>query len=527
MSHPALPTMTENWLLTKPSATGRRGIVVAQARSGAEAGVAILDAGGNAVDAAVATAMALASQEPWNSGLGGYGGFAVVHRAGQARADVVDFGPVSPRNLTTANFPLTGRMSEQGFRWPEVEGDTNIHGPLAVAVPSAVAGCERLHTSWGRLPMAEVMAPAVALAKRGLLLDWFTTLKIASAAADLRRYPESARIYLRDGLPPLPPAEGNPGFLPLGNLAATIEYLAHAGWRDFYEGDIAAAFLRDQARIGGVIDAADLRDCSARILPALQAPWRGGRTLQLAPGMTASPTLCRVLPAMAGLPLSERPDAGWYRRLATELRGAYAARLAGEEPTPEPAGYETCTTHITVCDGDGTMVTMTTTLMANMGSRVVLPETGLLMNNGIMLFDPRPGQPNSIAPRKRLLTNMCPMILRDGDRPVLAAGASGGRHIMASVFQLMTYIADFGMDPETAAHFPRLSVAGPDKVTADVELGAEVITALVSDGPTDVIRRGLMPAGFANPNIIVQRPDGSRTGISDDRSPWSAALAQE
>jgi gamma-glutamyltranspeptidase/glutathione hydrolase len=184
--------LSENWQLTKPAATGRRGIVVAQARAGAEAGIAILDAGGNAVDAAVGTAMALASQEPWNSGLGGYGGFAVVHRAGQARAEVVDFGPVSPRNLTTANFRLTGRMSGKGFRWPEVEGDTNIHGPLAVAVPSAVAGCERLHTAWGRLPMAEVMAPAVALAKRGLLADWFTTLKIAAAAEDLRRYPESA-----------------------------------------------------------------------------------------------------------------------------------------------------------------------------------------------------------------------------------------------------------------------------------------------------------------------------------------------
>ncbi len=523
MSLAPQPPQGENWLLTKPSATGRRGIVVSQARPGAEAGIAILEAGGNAIDAAVGTAMALASQEPWNSGLGGYGGFAVVHRAGQPIAEVVDFGPVSPRNLTTANFRLTGRMSEQGFRWPEVEGDTNIHGPLAVAVPSAVAGCERLHTAWGRLPMAEVMAPAVALAKRGLLQDWFTTLKIATAAPDLRRYPESARIYLRDGLPPVPPADGNPGFMPLGNLAATMEHLARAGWRDFYEGEIAAAFLRDQARVGGVIDAGDLRACTARIVPALQVPWRNGRTLQLAPGMTASPTLHRILPAMAALPLAPQPDGAWYRTLAAELRAAYAARLAGQ---PEPDGHETCTTHITVCDADGTMVTMTTTLMANMGSRVVLPETGLLMNNGIMLFDPRPGQPNSIAPGKRLLTNMCPVILREGDRPILAAGASGGRHIMAAVFQLMTYIADFAMHPEAAAHFPRISVAGPDKVIADIGLDAAIIAALAADGPTEVVRHGIMPANFANPNVILQRPDGTRTGASDNRSPWSVALAQ-
>ena len=521
------PPLTENWRLTKPAATGRRGIVVSQARQGAEAGLAILEAGGNAVDAAVATAMALASQEPWNSGLGGYGGFAIVHRAGQPRAEVVDFGPVSPRSLTAANFRLTGRMSTQGFRWPEVEGDTNIHGPLAVAVPSAVAGCERLHTAWGRLPMAEVMAPAVALAKQGLQADWWTTLKIAAAAADLRRYPESARIYLKDGLPPVPPADGNPGRLPLGSLARTMEQLARAGWRDFYEGEIAAAFLRDQAAVGGVIDAGDLRDCTARIVPAMQVPWRNGRVMQLASGMTASPTLKGVLAAMMDTPYGARPDAAWYRRLSAELRAAYAARLAGKVEAPEPAGHESCTTHLTVCDSEGTMVTMTTTLMASFGARVVLPETGLLMNNGIMLFDPRAGRPNSIAPGKRLLTNMLPVILRDGDRPILAAGASGGRHIMAAVFQLLTYIADFGMDAATAAHAPRIDVAGPDKVGADIDLGQEIIAALAADAPTEIVRRGVMPGNFASPNVIVSQADGRRTGIGDDRSPWSAALAQD
>lgn len=525
MPQTASPPLSENWVVTKPAANGRRGVVVAQARAGAEAGLAILEAGGNAVDAAVATAMALASQEPWNSGLGGYGGFAVVHRAGQARAEVVDFGPVSPRNLSTANFTLTGRMSGRGFRWAEVAGDTNIHGPLAAAVPAAVAGCELMHTAWGRLPMAEVMAPAVALAKRGLLADWFTTLKIAAAAEDLRRYPESARIYLRDGLPPVPPGDGSPGFMQLGNLAATMEQLARAGWRDFYEGEIASAFLRDQARVGGVIDAGDLRGCAARIVPAMQVAWRDGRVVQLAPGMTASPTLRRVLETMVAAPYGAVPDAGWYRMLAAELRAGFAARLAGEEEVDEPAGHESCTTHLTVCDAEGTMVTMTTTLMASMGSRVVLPETGMLMNNGIMLFDPRPGHPNSIAPGKRLLTNMCPLILREGDRPMLAVGASGGRHIMAAVFQLMTYIADFAMAPETASGFPRLDVAGADRVTADIALGAEVIAALAADAPTEMVRHGLMPGNFANPNAILRRGDGSVSGVADARSPWSVGLA--
>ena len=522
------PHVSANWHFTKPAANGRRGIVVSQARAAAEAGVAILEAGGNAIDAAVATAFALASQEPWNSGIGGIG-FCVVHRAGQKSAEVVDFGPVAPRHLSPANFKLSGRMSDEGFKWPEVEGDTNIHGPLSVAVPSSVAGYHKLHSTWGRLPIADVLAPAVALAKRGLPQDWVSTLKVAGSAAVLRKYPESARVYLRDGLPPTPPAEGEPGFYVQGNLPKTLERLQHAGLRDYYQGDIAAAFVRDQKAVGGIIDAGDLAACQARIVPATEVPWRGtGRVLQLATGLTAGPTLKDVLIGMKDAPYGATPDAAWYRRLAAELRAAYHTRLTslGAEEAPEPKGAETCTTHLTVCDSEGTMVSMTTTLMSSFGSRVVLPETGILLNNGIMWFDPRPGQPNSLAPGKRPLTNMCPLILKENDAPIMAVGVSGGRRIMASVFQLMTFVADFAMAPEQAAHHPRIDVSDPDRVTADRRLSAETIAALSADAPTEVVTASILPINFACPNLILQRPDGSRTGISDWVSPWSMAAAQ-
>jgi gamma-glutamyltranspeptidase / glutathione hydrolase len=169
---------------------------------------------------------------------------------------------------------------------------------------------------------------------------------------------------------------------------------------------------------------------------------------------------------------------------------------------------------------------MTTTLLSSMGSRVVLPRSGILVNNGVMWFDPRPNQPNSIAGGKRPLTNMSPIILKDGDRPWLAAGASGGRRILAAVTQMMTFVADFGMDLDTAAHYPRIDVSGPDQVSADHRLPSEVIDALVADGPTEVVEHGVMPINFACPNAIIQSPDGSRRGISDVASPWSAALAQ-
>lgn len=522
------PHTTQHWALAKPSARGRRGMVAAQSKAAAEAGVAILDAGGSAADAAVATAFALATVEPWNSGLGGIG-FAQYMAAGAAQVETFDFGPVAPRGLDPSAFPLTGRMKLDLFAWPEVVGDRNIHGPLSFCIPSAVAGYALLHERHGRLPIADVLAPAVALAKRGLAQDWFTTLKIASSAAILRLYPESARIYLPNGLPPVPPYQGTPGFFSQGNLAATLERLQQVGLRDFYEGEIAAAIAQDVREMEGVLSAADLAGCRARVLPAVEVPWRG-RRLMLANGLTATPTLRRVLEGMADAPYDgAEPSPAWYAQLARVMRAAYAERLEGLGES-EPRAAESCTTHLTVVDAEGNMVAMTTTLLSSMGSRVVLPRTGVLMNNGVMWFDPRPGTPNAIAPGKRPLTNMCPVIAtsaRGGSGPEIACGASGGRRIMASVFQMLSLVADFGMDPERAAHHPRIDVSGPDAVTADRRLPPAVVEAIAADGaPVERVEHAVLPVNFACPNLIQVRADGERVGISDVVSPWSAAVAQ-
>ena len=523
MTYVPSPHFTQNWVLSKPSAQGKRGIVVSQVRSAAEAGVAMLDAGGNAIDAAVATALSLAAVEPWNSGLGGIG-FALVHRSGQKTADVVDFGPVAPRGLKPSAFKLTGRMKQDLFAWPEVEGDANIHGPLSFAIPSSTAGYAHMHANWGKLPLKDVIAPAIALAKRGLPQDWYTTLKIGSSASVLRRYAESARIYLPDGLPPVAPYQGSPGYFRLGALADTLEHMSRAGLRDQYEGDIAAAVIADVRALEGVLSSDDLRSCQARVLPATQFPWRG-HTLQLAGGLTAAPTMVRVLEQMADVAVGLTPDANWFVALSRAMKQAYKERLEGLGDA-DPLAAETCTTHLTVCDQDGTMVAMTTTLLSSMGSRVVLPKSGILMNNGVMWFDPRPDQPNSIAGGKRPLTNMSPVIMRDGDRPWLAAGASGGRRILASVTQLLAFVTDFGMTLDEAAHHPRIDVSDPEYLSADRRLPLDVIDALGADGHTEVVEHGVMPINFACPNVIISEPNGRRTGISDVASPWSAALAQ-
>jgi gamma-glutamyltranspeptidase / glutathione hydrolase len=517
------PHVTQHWQVTKPGATGRRGMVASQARDAAEAGIAILDEGGSAADAAVATAFALAVVEPWNSGLGGIG-FAQIAGGGVAPT-TLDFGPVSPHALDPAAFPMTGKMKDDLFTWPEVFEDRNVHGPLSFAIPSAVAGYAELHRRHGRLPLSVVLAPAVALARRGLAQDWFTTLKVANSASVLRMYAESARIYLPNGLPPVPPYQGSPGFFRQGRLAETIERLAHAGLADFYEGEVAAELLADFRAMGSPINAADLMGCKALARPALEAEWRGKR-LFLANGLTAAPTLLRVLDGMRDADFSgSAPSAAWYAQLARVMRAAYAERLAGLGDA-EPKAAESCTTHLTVCDKDGLMVAMTTTLLSSMGSRVVLPRSGVLMNNGVMWFDPRPEAKNALAPGKRPLTNMCPVVAAEAGVPNIAAGASGGRRIMAAVFQMLSYVADFGMAPEVAAHHPRLDVSAAEGVTADRRLGAETIAALAKDAAVTEVEHAVMPVNFACPNLIRIAPDGTRQGITDAMSPWSAALAQ-
>src|SRR6516225_10278026 len=176
--------LTQNWEIRKPGASSRGGIVASQNAVAARVGAEILAAGGTAVDAVVATAFALAAVEPWNSGLGGIG-FMVVQPAGADQAEVVDFGPISPQALDPAAFPLTGEMRTELFTWPKVLDNRNIHGPLSFVIPSAVRGYGLAIERFGRLPWRELLAPAIRLARSGLPVDWFTTIKVAATAADL------------------------------------------------------------------------------------------------------------------------------------------------------------------------------------------------------------------------------------------------------------------------------------------------------------------------------------------------------
>jgi gamma-glutamyltranspeptidase / glutathione hydrolase len=514
--------LTQNWEIKKPAALSRNGIVAAQQRTAAETGAAILAAGGGAVDAVVATVFALAAVEPWNSGLGGTG-FMVVHPAGAHTAAVIDFGPVAPLALDPTAFALTGGTRTELFTWPEVEGDRNIEGPLSFAIPSAVAGLALAVERFGRLPWRELLLPAAALARTGLPVDWWTTLKVASAAASLRRYQESRRIWLPEGLPPVCPPERDTMNLPLGRLAETLERLAVCGPDDFYRGEIGRSIADDLRRAGAFLSAEDLACCRARIVAALDIPYRGA-TLAAAPGLTAGPTLARILARLAGPRFGATPDAAYFAFLAGVLREAYTERLEREGDIE--AAASTSTTHVTAIDRDGGIAALTTTLLSVFGSRYVLPGTGILMNNGIMWFDPRPGWPNSIAPGKRALTNMCPLVAARNGRPWFGVGASGGRRILAAVLQLASFIADFGMTAEAAAHHPRIDVSGTDRLAIDRRLDPEIVERLMAEPGAARVEHTVFPTRFACPNLVMSGEDGFNHGISDVMSPWSAAVAE-
>jgi gamma-glutamyltranspeptidase/glutathione hydrolase len=519
----------QNWHVRKPLARSRRGIVATQNRVAGEAGARVLAAGGNAVDAAVATGFALAAVEPWNSGLGGIG-FMLVYSAKQGRVSVVDFGPISPRSLDPSAFPLVGgsTTSRDLFNWPAVEGDRNVHGPLSFAVPGHVDGLGLALERFGTMKLSAVLRPAIGLAEEGIAADWFLTLKVATMAKELARYPVTRDIWLPGSHPPVT-APGAPlERLKLKGLAGTLARLARAGRRDFYEGELAAAVVKDVKAAGGFLDAGDLRAYRAQVVEPLAADYHGAR-VTLAPGLTAGPSMMRALDGLRDVRFRRNgPHADAFAAYANALRQAYAERLATMGETADRRD-PSCTTHLNVIDRHGNMVALTQTLLSVFGSKVVLPSTGILMNNGIMWFDPRPGTPNGIAPGKRPLTNMCPVIALRGGKPWFAIGASGGRKIFPAVLQISSFLVDHGMYLEDAFHHPRIDASEGDFVAVDTRMPLAIRKALEKKFPVRLNELVVYPTNYACPSAVLREPRsrGENFGATDVMSPWSGAVSEE
>ncbi|HUN50704.1 MAG TPA: gamma-glutamyltransferase [Candidatus Sulfotelmatobacter sp.] len=502
--------------ITKKVVRSTRGVVSAQNQLAADIGAKVLAEGGNAVDAAVAVGFAIPTVEPWMSGMGG-GGYMVVYSARTKKVSVVDFGLVTAAGLDPADYPLVAGTGGDIFGWPAVKEDRNLKGYPSIAVPGQVAGMALALETFGTWEWRRVLAPAIAQAERGLLVDWFASLKIAAAAPDFARFATSAATYLVGGhYAPFTPELGEPLRLKLGGLGETLKRLAEAGPRDFYEGKIAAALARDLAAGGSKITLDDLGRYRARLVEPLAFD-HAGVTVNTVPGLTAGPTLQKTLQAIGGK-AGKAPDAAWYSALAAALLEAYRERFA----TMGDTRGESCTTHFNVVDAEGNMVALTQTLLSLFGSKVMLPETGIMMNNGLMWFDTRPDQPNSIGAGKRPLANMCPVIVTKGSEPRFAVGASGGRRIMPAVAQLISFLTTFGMSLEEAFHAPRIDVSGVERIVADHRLPADVFEALAAKQKTVAAPRTVYPVFYACPSAVA-RERGEQFGIAEISLPWTAA----
>jgi gamma-glutamyltranspeptidase / glutathione hydrolase len=510
----------ETWSIRKDVVNARGGLVAAQHMAAAEVGADVLAAGGNAVDAALATSLALAVLEPWMSGLGG-GGVMMIAKAGGA-ADAIDFGMVAPARLDRAAYPLVEGRDDELFGWPAVLERRNLLGPLSIAVPGQAAGLGLAHHRHASMPWAELCAPAIALARRGLPVTWYATLRIAAGARDLVEFDAARAIYLPDGVPPAPPVDGQPAHLPLGRLADTLERLAEAGPEDLCTGELARLLVRDIESVGGVLDLADLGRYRARCAePLLTA--HGGASFATPGGLTAGPTFARALALIGARVPRGAPGPAAYAAWAEALLAVYRERLAtmGDVERRDPV----CTTHLCAVDRAGTMVSLTQTLLSPFGSRIVSPSTGILLNNGIMWFDPRPGRPNSIAPGKRPLSNMCPVVAMQGGGPWLALGASGGRRILPAVLQIGSMLADCGLDLESAMHMPRIDVSGGSEIIADRRLTPEVFAGLRGRFQVREAERLVLPKLFACPTAVLRAVTGEASGMTDPTQPAAGAMA--
>ena len=519
--------------IRKPAVTSKGGIVAAQSRKAAEVGAAVLAAGGDCVDAVIATTFALGVLEPWMSGVGG-GGAMVLYRARENRYEVIDYGMRAPNSLRTADYPLTGDGAASDlFPWARVKDDRNLHGPGSIAVPGVVAGMEEAHRRHAKLSWKELVGPSVSLASAGLLVDWWTTLVIASSAADLRRYPASAAAYLLDGLPPNAPwGIRSHVRLPQDRLKATLAHLAADGPRDFYEGDLARSISADVQAGGGALSVEDLASFRCHLREPLMIPYRGGK-VYATPELTCGPTLAHTLRLLQQSlqPARGGPDALAYTAYASALQSAYRERLSdmGDADGRRALGAEAlapaCTTHFSVVDRDGNMAAVTRTLLSTFGSKFVAPQSGITMNNGIMWFDPTPGGANSLVPGKRCLTNYTPVLARTADGRRLALGASGGRRILPAVTQILSFVMDYGMDLEAAIHQPRIDASEGAVVIGDVRLPAQVREVLGARFDYEQAHVQAQPMKFACPSVVLREGE-TNSGATEIFHPWADAVAQ-
>lgn len=546
-------------------------MVVSAHPAASAAGVAILNKGGNAVDAAIAVAYALGVVEPFSAGVGG-GGFMLYYRAKRKKTTVVDFREVAPKKAARDMYVVAGKVDQ----------DASRDGVRAVAVPGMVPGLAAAQRRFGKLRLEDVLDPAIELAATGFLVTpAFHEASLARIDA-LRGNKAAEKIFLKNGQP-IPVGER----LVQKDLAKTLVRLKRIGPRDFTHGTTARAIANESKRLNGLLTFSDLKRFRARFREPLIGTYRGYTVVTMPPPSSGGTHLLQMLKMLEidreKRGRSPRPSTDDIHMLIEIMRRAYAdravfmgdpdfveiplkelladdylsARYASIDPKtaspsksigagapgglsepvmknadakkPEKRSQETPpeskeTTHLTVIDAEGNAVSLTNTVNTAFGSAVVVPNTGVLLNNEMDDFSAAPGAPNAygliggeanaIAPEKIPLSSMTPTIVLKDDEVRLALGAPGGSTIITTVLQIIVNVIDREMDVATAVARPRIHNQWlPDETQVEANgLPERIRRELVERGHHLVEQQG-----WGNATAIEVLEDGTRVGAADPR----------
>src|SRR5688572_3298190 len=527
---------------------GTHGMVVSANALASDVGAAVLSAGGNAVDAAVATGLALAVVHPAAGNIGG-GGFMVI-RFADGRVTAIDFREKAPIRAHPEMFvdPATGEYSS----------DRHHNSHLAVGVPGTVAGFDHAHRRYGSMAWDKLVEPAVALARDGIRLTPGLARSLRGALTPMQRYPASVAAFSKDGTPY---EEGELWRQP--DLAQTLDRIRTKRRDGFYTGETAELIVAEMQRGGGMIGLEDLALYQARERAPVRGTYRGYEIISMPPPSSGGVALVQMLNILEGFNLKTmgHNSAPYIHHLAEAMRRAYrdrarfladpdfvdvpverltsksyAAELRGQidvsraspsapaDVVISPESEET--THYSVVDKDGNAVSVTYTLEAGYGSKIVVPGAGFLLNNEMGDFNARPGltteagligtQPNLARPEQRMLSSMTPTILARDGRLVAVIGSPGGRTIINTVMNVVLHIVDHGMNIQQAVDARRLHHQWlPDRITIEAEGASEETAAkLRAMGHSEVRVAGRQGSVHA---IMIDARTGERLGAPDRR----------
>ena len=538
--------------------TSRHGMVAAANEQASEAGVAMLRGGGNAVDAAVAASFAISVLRPQSTGIGG-GGFLLLYLAKEQKTLAIDFRERAPLKATRDMFVRDG----------EAVPSLSRTGPLAVAVPGTVAGLAEVQQRYGSLSLEEVMQPAIRLAEDGFPVYPHLARAIAYRAEVLGESEATRAVYYRNDQPL---RQGD--LFVQKDLARTLRAIAKDGKDAFYTGRVAEAIVTEMQRIGGVLTQDDLDQYSVIDRTPVTGSFQERRIYSMPPPSSGGVLIVQMLNVLSGFPLQklgfQTPgathiltetlrlafrDRAQYlgdtdfvsvpvdrlvsSTYAEDLRGkidvSQATPSQGIPQTPTGKVESTSTTHLSVIDKAGNAVATTQTVNLYFGSGVMVPGTGIMLNDEMDDFNAQPDQPNAfgligktdanaIAPRKTPLSSMSPtLVTRDG-KVELVIGGPGGSRIISSVLQVMLNVLAYQMSLPDAMFATRIHHQWyPDRLNLEVQTGSEshgLVEKLQAMGHTvKTVEWGPgKRSRFGNIQAIhVDRESGLLTGVSDPR----------